>query len=90
MDRFCFKTNIWIVLLALIVATPIFVVASAWLLPGGELWAHFAQTLLTDLVVSTVILLFGVGFGVSVLGTILAYLVVMVVIHIYKSPALMY
>ena len=78
MDRFCFKTNIWIVLLALIVATPIFVVASAWLFPGGELWAHFAQTLLTDLVVSTVILLLGVGLGVSILGTILAYLVVMV------------
>ena len=78
MDRFCFKSNIWIALLALIVATPIFVVASAWLFPGGELWAHFAQTLLTDLVVSTVILLLGVGLGVSILGTILAYLVVMV------------
>jgi len=57
---------------------PIFVVASAWLLPGGELWAHFAQTLLSDLVLSTAILLIGVGLGVSVLGTILAYLVVMV------------
>ena len=78
MDRLCFKSNIWVCLLALIVAMPIFVVASAWLLPGGELWTHFAQTLLSDLVLSTTILLIGVGLGVSVLGTILAYLVVMV------------
>jgi iron(III) transport system permease protein len=78
MDTRCFKSNIWIAMLALFVSIPIFVVASAWLLPGGELWLHFAQTLLSDLVVSTVILLLGVGFGVSVLGTMLAYLVVMV------------
>ena len=78
MDTFCFKSNIWIAMLALLVSMPIFVVASSWLLPGGELWLHFAQTLLSDLVISTVILLLGVGLGVSVLGTVLAYLVVMV------------
>jgi len=78
MDRLCFKTNIWITCLALIVSMPIFVVISAWLMPGEELWAHFAQTLLPGLVFSTFVLLFGVGIGVSVLGTILAYLVVMV------------
>ena len=73
-----FKSNIWIGALALAIALPIFVVGSAWFLPGTELWSHFAQTLLPELVSSTLILLIGVGVGVSILGTVLAYLVVMV------------
>ena len=72
------KSNFWIGLLAFSVAFPIFIVGSSWLLPGSELWSHFAQTLLPELITSTLILLIGVGIGVSVLGTILAYLVVMV------------
>ncbi len=57
---------------------PIFVVALSWLFPEHELWAHFSQTLLPSLIGSTAILLVGVGIGVTLLGTILAYLVVMV------------
>ena len=72
------KSNIWLGALALAIALPIFVVGSAWFLPGTDLWSHFAQTLLPELVSSTLILLIGVGIGVSVLGTVLAYLVVMV------------
>ena len=72
------KSNFWIGLLAFSVAFPIFIVGSSWLLPGSELWSHFAQTLLPELITSTLILLIGVGIGVSVLGTVLAYLVVMV------------
>ena len=72
------KSNFWIGLLAISVAFPIFVVGSAWLFPGGELWSHFAETLLPELITSTFILLVGVGIGVSILGTVLAYLVVMV------------
>ena len=72
------KSNLWIGLLASSVAFPIFVVCSAWLFPGGELWSHFAETLLPELITSTFILLVGVGIGVSILGTVLAYLVVMV------------
>ena len=72
------KSNYWIGLLAFTVAFPIFVVGSSWLVPGNELWSHFAQTLLPELVSSTLILLIGVGVGVSILGTVLAYLVVMV------------
>jgi|TARA_B110001450_G_C17658206_1_gene496155 iron(III) transport system permease protein len=78
MKKVFIKSNFLIGLLALTVALPIFVVSSAWLLPGTDLWSHFAQTLLPDLVTSTLILLIGVGIGVSILGTILAYLVVMV------------
>ncbi len=64
--------------LALLVALPIVVVLLSWLLPEQDLWAHFSQNLLPDLIKSTAILLLGVGFGVILLGTTLAYLVVMV------------
>ncbi|MDG2395964.1 iron ABC transporter permease [Candidatus Thioglobus sp.] len=63
---------------ALLVAMPIFVVAFSWLLPEHELWVHFSENLLSELVQSTLILLLGVGIGVTLLGTVLAYLVVMV------------
>ncbi|MDC9715461.1 MAG: iron ABC transporter permease [Gammaproteobacteria bacterium] len=59
-------------------ALPIFVVAFSWVLPKHELWAHFFENLLPSLIHSTVILLVGVGIGVTLLGTVLAYLVVMV------------
>ncbi|WXT99730.1 MAG: hypothetical protein Ctma_0434 [Catillopecten margaritatus gill symbiont] len=74
----CASTKFWISVLALLVALPIFVVAFSWLLPESELWAHFSENLLPDLIRSTAILLVGVGLGVTFLGTILAYLVVMV------------
>ena len=74
----CLNTKIGISALALLVALPIFVVALSWLLPEHELWAHFSENLLPDLIRSTAILLVGVGIGVTLLGTILAYLVVMV------------
>ena len=60
------------------VALPIFVVIFSWALPEHELWAHFSQNLLPNLISSTAILLIGVGVGVVLLGTVLAYLVVMV------------
>ena len=78
MQQVFIKSNIWVGTLALVVALPILVVGSAWLIPASELWSHFAQTLLPELVRSTLILLAGVAIGVSILGTVLAYLVVMV------------
>lgn len=78
MKEKCNKSVIWTGVLALLVAMPILVVALSWLLPEHELWAHFSQNLLSDLILSTAILLVGVGVGVTLLGTILAYLVVMV------------
>ena len=78
MQQVFIKSNILVGTLALVVALPILVVGSAWLIPASELWSHFAQTLLPELVTSTLILLAGVAIGVSILGTILAYLVVMV------------
>lgn len=78
MEKHCFKSKIWISIVALLVAIPIFVVAFSWALPEHELWAHFSENILSDLISSTLILLLGVGVGVTLLGTVLAYLVVMV------------
>ena len=78
MQKQCLKSKIWISFLALCVAMPIFVVIFSWALPEHELWAHFSQNLLPNLISSTAILLIGVGIGVTLLGTVLAYLVVMV------------
>ena len=72
------NSNFLMGLLALSVSFPIIVVCSAWFFPGTELWGHFLENLFPELIVSTLILLLGVGLGVSILGTVLAYLVVMV------------
>jgi iron(III) transport system permease protein len=62
---------------ALVVAAPILVVAAAWLTPAGEIWRHLADTVLTDLLVNTLVLMLGVGIGVFALGVGLAWLLVM-------------
>ena len=62
---------------ALLVTSPILVLLTAWLSPDAEIWRHFAETILLDLVVNTFQLVFGVGIGVTVLGAGMAWLVVM-------------
>ena len=64
--------------LALLVALPIFVVLFSWAFPTNDIWLHFYHTILSQLITSTAILLLSVALGVTLLGTILAYLVVMV------------
>ena len=65
----------------LVVATPILVVISFLANPSVEVWAHLWQTQLTELVWNTLRLMLGVGLGVLVLGTGLAWLVTM-----YRFP----
>ncbi len=59
---------------ALTVAAPIFVVAAAWFTPATDVWRHIAETVLAELLAHTAVLALGVGFGVLVLGTALAWL----------------
>lgn len=59
---------------ALIVAAPIAIVFSAWLTPASDIWTHLAQTVLPELLRNTLVLVFGVGVGVFVLGVALAWL----------------
>ncbi len=60
---------------AIVVAAPILVVAAAWFTPATDVWRHLADTVLMELLHHTAVLALGVGFGVLVLGTALAWLV---------------
>jgi iron(III) transport system permease protein len=60
---------------ALVVATPILVIASSLLTPTLEVWQHLWQTQLPELLGNTLALIGGVGVGVAVVGTGLAWLV---------------
>ncbi len=59
---------------AFTVAAPIFVVAAAWFTPATDVWRHIAETVLAELLAHTAVLALGVGIGVLVLGTALAWL----------------
>src|SRR3989344_5090475 len=60
---------------AAVVAAPILVIAGAWLTPATDIWRHIADTVLAELLRHTVVLVLGVGLGVLVLCTVLAWLV---------------
>ncbi len=63
--------------LAAMVALPLLVVFSGWLQPENTVWQHLVETVLTDLVLNTMVLLTGVASGVLVLGVGLAWLTTM-------------
>jgi len=68
-------------LIALVVAMPILVVLSSLATPHLEVWRHLWQTQLPALIGNTLALIIGVGIGVAVVGTALAWLVAM-----YRFP----
>jgi iron(III) transport system permease protein len=67
--------------IALLVATPIVVVVSSLATPSVDIWVHLWRTYLLELVWNSLALIVGVGLGVLVLGTGLAWLVT-----IYRFP----
>ncbi|WP_426173626.1 ABC transporter permease [Massilia sp. TWR1-2-2] len=63
-------------LVALMLAVPIFSIAANLLLGGaGDTWRHLASTVLPDYILNTLILCAGVGAGVIVVGVSTAWLV---------------
>lgn len=66
---------------ALVVATPILVMTSSLASPSVDVWRHLWETQLGELVWNTLALIAGVGLGVVVVGTGLAWLVTM-----YRFP----
>ncbi len=60
--------------LAAIVAWPLFIIFSAWFQPESEIWRHLADTVLADLILNTLVMVFGVTVGVLALGVGLAWL----------------
>jgi len=61
--------------IAVLVVIPVAVVGSALLTPTPEVWRHIWATRLPEMILNTIWLLLGVGFGTLVLGTGLAWLV---------------
>lgn len=62
-------------IVALLVASPLLVIISSLATPRFDVWAHLWQTQLLDLIWNTIRLMLGIGVGVLVLGTGLAWLV---------------
>lgn len=60
--------------IALITAVPIMVLLAHLLHPDQEIWQHLWQYVLPELLVNTIWLVLGVGFGVTILGVSLAWL----------------
>ena len=65
----------WIV--AALVCLPVLVVLGSVFADTGKIWAHLADTVLTRYVTNSLILMFGVGAGVLLLGVGTAWLVTM-------------
>jgi iron(III) transport system permease protein len=63
--------------IAAIIATPVLVVLSSVFAETGDVWAHLSSTVLPRYVANSLLLLLGVGTGVSVLGVGTAWLVTM-------------
>ena len=64
-------------LIALIVALPILTVISFLFSPSTETWQHLADTVLSDYVVNSLILMVGVAAGAGSMGVTMAWLVSM-------------
>ncbi|RMF23969.1 MAG: iron ABC transporter permease [Cyanobacteria bacterium J083] len=73
-------TSSWTIVvsaIALLIAIPILFIFQSILVDAGEIWQHLAETVLIDYLVNSFWLIFGVGFGVLVIGVGTAWLVTM-------------
>ncbi len=61
-------------LLALILALPVLTVVGYVMQPAGEVWRHLADTVLTDYVANSLLLMLGVAAGTLLLGVSSAWL----------------
>ncbi len=64
-----------VLLVAVLIATPILFVVSSIFVDAGSIWKHLAETVLTNYILNSLFLMFGVGIGVSIIGVTTAWLV---------------
>ncbi len=64
-------------ILTLVMTLPLWVIVASWFFPKQEIWKHLASTVLFDYILNSLILMTGVGIGVSLLGISTAWLVSM-------------
>ncbi|NRB37755.1 MAG: iron ABC transporter permease [Pseudomonadales bacterium] len=69
------SANFLLVFVVALVLIPVLAVLFSWSSINTELWAHFLDTRLSDLLINTAYLLFGVSIGVLTLGVGLAWLI---------------
>ncbi len=73
--RWLWSLPLW--LMAFLVLIPIAVIFFSWSDPQIDVWQHFIETQLSDLLINTLTLFVGVGIWVSILGVSLAWLIAM-------------
>jgi iron(III) transport system permease protein len=74
---FHFQISYWQVLafvVSMLVVAPLSVLSLSWTEPAWDIWKHLSETLLNQLLVNTLILVFGVFWGTLILGVSLAWL----------------
>ena len=71
------KLNLALILLALFFCIPIVIVCGSLFFPAKDIWPHLIDTVLTDYIFNSLVLLIGVGFFSLLLGVIPAWLVTM-------------
>lgn len=69
--------NVITIFIAVLVAIPVLTVAANIFVPSGDVWQHLASTVLPEYIKNSLILMFGVGAGVFILGVGNAWLVTM-------------
>ena len=68
------RSTLAAVALALVLAAPLFFVATSFFTTDGGAWAHLRATVLPELIRSSLLLAVAVAIGVSVIGTLTAWL----------------
>jgi len=74
------KVNGWAIgtlTIALIVVLPILWVVNLAMTPAGDIWSHLVETVLGQLIWTTLLLMTGVGLGTFIIGTATAWIVTM-------------
>ncbi|MEE9551494.1 MAG: iron ABC transporter permease [Gammaproteobacteria bacterium] len=72
--------NLWplsLILLSIIFSLPLITIAASFLFPAGDVWQHLFDTVLTEYISNSLILMLGVGVFTILLGVIPAWLVTM-------------
>lgn len=73
----CNPWTLGVVVIAGLIAVPLFAVLYLASFPSDDIWQHLLNTVLSKYVSTTLILMIGVGLGTAVIGTSTAWLVTM-------------
>jgi len=69
--------TVFVMAIAILIATPVFFVLSSIFTNSAAVWNHLATTVLPGYILNSLLLIFGVGIGVLLLGVSSAWLVTM-------------